>query len=116
MTRRADGDLSIREQDQGVLLEATHAIPPEHPSPITRGVDSRATSGLGPSGNRGGGGPHAPKGPPAHVRVVGQLANFSIWETATVEELHAVLQSLPMYPFMTISVTPIIKHGSIPAL
>jgi muconolactone D-isomerase len=43
-------------------------------------------------------------------RVVGQLANFSIWETDTPEELHAVLQSLPMYPFMTISVTPIIKH------
>lgn len=59
-------------------------------------------------------------------RVVGQLANFSIWETAAPEELHAVLQSLPMYPFMTVTVTPIIehpveqaykaKHGSIPAL
>ena len=59
-------------------------------------------------------------------RKVGQLANFSIWEAATLEELHAVLQSLPMYPFMTITVTPVIKHpveqayedkyGSIPAL
>ena len=59
-------------------------------------------------------------------RVVGQLANISIWETATPEELHAVLQSLPMYPFMTITVTSIIKHpveqayeekhGPIPAL
>ena len=43
-------------------------------------------------------------------RVVGQLANASIWETDTPEELHAVLQSLPMYPFMTVTVTPIIKH------
>ena len=43
-------------------------------------------------------------------RIVGQVANFSIWETPTPEELHAVLQSLPMYPFMTITVTPIIKH------
>lgn len=43
-------------------------------------------------------------------RVVGQLANYSIWETDTLEELHSVLQSLPIYPFMTISVTPIIKH------
>ena len=43
-------------------------------------------------------------------RVVGQQANFSIWEANTPEELHAVLQSLPMYPFMTITVTPIIKH------
>lgn len=59
-------------------------------------------------------------------RIVGQLANFSIWETATPEVLHAVLQSLPMYPYMTIAVTPIIKHpveqafeekhGSIPEL
>ncbi len=44
-------------------------------------------------------------------RVVGQVANFSIWETATPEELDAVLRSLPMYPFMTITVTPIIKHS-----
>lgn len=59
-------------------------------------------------------------------RIVGQLANFSIWEAATPEDLHAVLQSLPMYPYMTIAVTPIIKHpveqayeekyGSIPVL
>ena len=59
-------------------------------------------------------------------RVVGQMANFSIWEAATPEELHEVLQSLPMYPFMTITMTPIIKHpveqayeekyGSIPVL
>ncbi len=59
-------------------------------------------------------------------RIVGQMANMSIWETTTPEDLHAVLQSLPMYPFMTIAVTPIIKHsveqayeekyGSIPVL
>jgi len=59
-------------------------------------------------------------------RIVGQVANFSIWETTTLDDLHAVLQSLPMYPFMTIAVTPIIKHpveqayeekfGAIPAL
>jgi muconolactone D-isomerase len=59
-------------------------------------------------------------------RIVGQLANFSIWETPTPEDLHTVLQSLPMYQFMTIAVTPIIKHpvehayeekyGTIPAL
>jgi muconolactone D-isomerase len=59
-------------------------------------------------------------------RIVGQLANFSIWETATPDELHAVLQTLPMYPYMTITVFPIIKHpveqayeekyGSIPPL
>jgi muconolactone D-isomerase len=59
-------------------------------------------------------------------RIVGQTANFSIWETETPEELHAVLRTLPMYPFLKITVTPIIKHpveehyekthGSIPLL
>lgn len=43
-------------------------------------------------------------------RVVGARANFSIWETESLEQLHQVLQELPMYPFMTITVTPIIKH------
>jgi muconolactone D-isomerase len=59
-------------------------------------------------------------------RVVGPIANFSIWETSSPEELHAILQTLPMFPFMTISVTPIVQHpvekayeekyGSIPAV
>lgn len=43
-------------------------------------------------------------------RIVGQRANFSIWEAATPEELHATLSSLPMHPFMEVAVTPIIKH------
>lgn len=43
-------------------------------------------------------------------RVVGQSANFSIWETDTLEELHATLESQPMYPFWTITVVPIIRH------
>ena len=43
-------------------------------------------------------------------RIVGQLANFSVWQTATPEDLHAVLQTLPLFAFMTITVTPVIKH------
>jgi len=43
-------------------------------------------------------------------RVVGQRANFSIWETASPEELHAALASLPMHAYMDVRVTPIIKH------
>jgi muconolactone D-isomerase len=59
-------------------------------------------------------------------RIVGQQASFSIWEADTLEELHAVLESLPLYHFMVITVTPIIRHpveeayerkyGSIPLL
>jgi muconolactone D-isomerase len=43
-------------------------------------------------------------------RIVGQVANFSIWEADTLEELHANVGSLPMYPYMKVSVTPIIQH------
>jgi len=43
-------------------------------------------------------------------RVVGQRANFSIWEAASLEEMHAALTSLPMHPYMDVSVTPIIRH------
>ena len=43
-------------------------------------------------------------------RVVGARANFSIWETDTLEDFHASISSLPMHPFMTVDVTPIIEH------
>ncbi len=43
-------------------------------------------------------------------RIAGQRANFSIWEAASPEELHATLTSLPMHPYMDVSVTPIIRH------
>jgi muconolactone D-isomerase len=45
-------------------------------------------------------------------RIVGQRANFSIWEAATLEELHATLSSLPMHPYMDVAVTPIIRHST----
>ena len=44
-------------------------------------------------------------------RVVGQRENFSIWEAASPEELHATLMALPLHPYMDVSVTPIIKHA-----
>ena len=43
-------------------------------------------------------------------RIVGQVANFGVWEAETLEELHANLGSLPMYPYMQLSVTPLIQH------
>jgi muconolactone D-isomerase len=45
-------------------------------------------------------------------RIVGQRANFSIWEANTLEELHATLASLPMHPYMDVRVYPIIKHST----
>jgi len=43
-------------------------------------------------------------------RIVGQVANFSIWEADSLEELHANLGSLPLYPYMKVTVTPVIQH------
>jgi muconolactone D-isomerase len=43
-------------------------------------------------------------------RIVGQRANFSIWETETPEQLHETLTSMPLHPYMDITVTPIMKH------
>ena len=43
-------------------------------------------------------------------RIVGQVANFSIWEADSLEELHANLGSLPLYPYMKVTVTPLIQH------
>ncbi|MDH3738786.1 MAG: muconolactone Delta-isomerase family protein [Alphaproteobacteria bacterium] len=43
-------------------------------------------------------------------RVVGERSNFSIWEADTLEDFHASISSLPMHPYMTVDVTPIIEH------
>ena len=45
-------------------------------------------------------------------RVVGMRANFSIWETGSLEELHATLSALPMHPYFDVTVTPIIRHST----
>ena len=45
-------------------------------------------------------------------RIVGQRANFSIWEAGSPEELHVTLASLPMHPYMDVTVHPIIKHST----
>jgi muconolactone D-isomerase len=43
-------------------------------------------------------------------RIVGQTANFSVWETESLEELHGLIVTLPLYSFMKVSVTPLIQH------
>ncbi len=45
-------------------------------------------------------------------RVVGRYANVSIFDVADNDELHALLQSLPLYPFMDIQVRALCRHGS----
>jgi muconolactone D-isomerase len=43
-------------------------------------------------------------------RIVGERANFSIWEADTPEQFHADISSLPLHPWMTVEVTPMIEH------
>jgi len=43
-------------------------------------------------------------------RLVGINSNYGIWEAETPEDLDSVLRSLPLFPYMTITVMPIIKH------
>jgi muconolactone D-isomerase len=43
-------------------------------------------------------------------RVVGRFANVSIFEVESNDELHAILESLPFYPYMNIDVTALCRH------
>ena len=45
-------------------------------------------------------------------RVVGEYANYSIFDVESNDELHALLSGLPLFPFMKIKVTPLAKHPS----
>ena len=44
--------------------------------------------------------------------MVGEYANYSIFDVASNDELHQLLQGLPLFPFMKISVTPLAQHPS----
>jgi muconolactone D-isomerase len=43
-------------------------------------------------------------------RVAGKFANISIFEVETPAELHEILNSLPLYPFMEVEVTALCRH------
>jgi muconolactone D-isomerase len=45
-------------------------------------------------------------------RIVGQYANLSIFDVAGTDELHEILWNLPLFPYMTIQVTPLTRHPS----
>jgi muconolactone D-isomerase len=45
-------------------------------------------------------------------RIAGQYANVSIFDVAGNEELHALLMSLPLFPYMKIDVMPLCRHPS----
>ncbi|MDQ0616673.1 muconolactone Delta-isomerase [Arthrobacter globiformis] len=43
-------------------------------------------------------------------RVVGEYANYSVFDVGSNDELHQILSGFPMYPYMKIKVTPLAKH------
>ena len=45
-------------------------------------------------------------------RVSGQYANISVFDVADHDGLHAILSSLPLFPFMEITLTPLARHLS----
>lgn len=47
-------------------------------------------------------------------RVPGRRANWGLWEASDATELHGALESLPMWPWMDITVHPLAGHGNDP--
>lgn len=45
-------------------------------------------------------------------RITGQYSNISIFDVESNEELHNILQGLPLYPYMHIQVTALNRHPS----
>lgn len=45
-------------------------------------------------------------------RVVGEYANYSVFDVQSNDELHDMLSQLPLFPFMKITATPLARHPS----
>ncbi|TAL96586.1 MAG: muconolactone Delta-isomerase [Paraburkholderia sp.] len=45
-------------------------------------------------------------------RVVGEYANYSVFDVESNDELHTLLSGLPLFPYMTMEVTALARHPS----
>jgi len=45
-------------------------------------------------------------------RVAGRYANVSVFDVASPDELHELVSSLPLFPYMQVAVTPLARHPS----
>lgn len=53
------------------------------------------------------------KGSWVHIwRVVGHYSNISVFDVESADGLHQILWNLPLFPFMTVEVTPLTEHPS----
>jgi muconolactone D-isomerase len=44
--------------------------------------------------------------------VVGHYSNISVFDVSSADELHQILWNLPLFPFMSIDITPLTEHPS----
>jgi muconolactone D-isomerase len=45
-------------------------------------------------------------------RIAGEYANYSIFDVKDNAELHDILIGLPLFPYMSMTVTPLCRHPS----
>ena len=45
-------------------------------------------------------------------RVAGEYSNYSVFDVKDHDELHRILTSLPLFPYLEIEVTPLATHPS----
>lgn len=45
-------------------------------------------------------------------RIVGEYANFSIFDVDSNDELHTLISALPLFPYMQVHATPLARHPS----
>lgn len=45
-------------------------------------------------------------------RIAGEYSNISIFDVQSNDELHDLLSGLPLFPYLTIKVTPLATHPS----
>lgn len=45
-------------------------------------------------------------------RIVGQYSNVSIFDVDSLDELHTLISTLPLFPYMKIDVMPLCRHPS----
>ena len=48
-------------------------------------------------------------------RVPGRLENWGIWKAETADQLHEAFVSLPLFPYLVITVHPLASHPNDPA-
>jgi muconolactone D-isomerase len=49
-------------------------------------------------------------------RIPGRRANWGIWIVGSIDELHETISSLPLFPYLNVTVHPLARHPNDPNL